>query len=386
MIHLVLREPIEYQKTLCQALSGAYGERFVVWFASKNLNSVRDANETFGQRFLPDAGYLALLRELKADTQAIVILGGWASPFAWLTLLMTWMLSVPIFIWADHPHPRRRRGRLRRLYLKLVSRRISGLLACGKPTVDHLATLGFDPNEITNFPYWVRVPEEWCLPPGCESNPTKEPIRLLAVGRLVPVKAFDTAIKAVALANEKAGEQIATLEVIGEGVERDRLEGFAKTVDAHGAIRFSGWLANDEVCRRITKSDALIVPSTFEPYGVVVLEALANGRAVLASDQVVAALDRDDASGAILFHSVADATTLARQIKMLAEDRIVLKQAACAARAIAEQWKPERAPLILNSALQRAQTRDGFKWRDPAEVPVDSSRQQAANHIASSQL
>jgi glycosyltransferase involved in cell wall biosynthesis len=386
MIHLVLREPIEYQKTLCQALSGAYGERFVVWFASKNLNSVRDAHETFAQRFLPDTGYLALLRELKADTQAIVILGGWASPFAWLTLLITWMLAVPVFIWADHPHPRKRRGRVRRLYLKVVSRRISGLLACGKPTVDHLATLGFDPDQITNFPYWVRVPEEWCLPPGGESNRTKEPIRLLAIGRLVPVKAFDVAIKAVALANEKAGEQIATLEVIGEGVERDRLEELARTVDVHGAIVFAGWLANDEVGRRITESDALIVPSSFEPYGVVVLEAMANGRVVLASDQVVAALDRDDASGAIRFHSVADVTTLAQQIKMLAEDRIMLKQAAHAARAIAEQWKPERAVLILNSALQRAQTRDGLKWRDPAVAPADNSRQPAAKHIASSQL
>jgi glycosyltransferase involved in cell wall biosynthesis len=98
----------------------------------------------------------------------------------------------------------------------------------------------------------------------------------------------------------------------------------------------------------------LIVPSSFEPYGVVVLEALAQGRPVLASDQVVAALDRDNDSGAILFHSVGHCETIARQVTMLAEDRNLLRDAGRSGREIAEQWKPERAASILNSAFPAA--------------------------------
>jgi glycosyltransferase involved in cell wall biosynthesis len=354
MIHLVIREPVEYQKTLCQALEKAYDGNFVAWFAGKRIATLSDSSETYVSRFLPHVGYRRMFRELKADTQPIVILGGWSSTFAWVTLLITAALRVPVFIWADHPLPRQRRNLLRLVYLKLLNRRVAGVLACGKPTVDHLATIGFDREKITNFPYWVRVPEAWSLPDR-EANQPEAPIRLLTVGRLVSVKGFDVAIRAVAAANEKPDQPIATLEVIGEGIERQQLEALALTLGMQRSITFSGLLSNDEVCRRMAESDALIVPSSFEPYGVVVLEALAQGRLVLASDRVIAALDRDNKKGAILFHSVGDSVALAQQLTMLAGNRNILREGAHAAREIAEQWKPERAALILNSAIQAAQ-------------------------------
>src|ERR1041385_540966 len=259
MIHLVIREPVEYQKTLCRALEEAYDGNFVAWFASKRPATQSDSNETYVSRFLPDVGYLRLVPELKAEAQPVVILGGWSSTFAWLTLLITTALRVPVFIWADHPFPRARRNSLRRIYLKLLNRRVAGMLACGKPTVDHLASLGFDQNKITNFPYWVRVPEAWSLPPSCEANQPEQPIRLLAAGRLVPVKSFDVAIQAVALANKTAGRDVATLEVIGEGTEQQRLQALAVSLGIQKSVTFSGWLANHEVSSRMSESDALIV-------------------------------------------------------------------------------------------------------------------------------
>ena len=379
MIHLVIREPIDYQKTLCQALNDAYPGNFVVWFASQPAPTLREAHETFVRRFLPDDGYVRLFRELKADAQPLVILGGWSSTFAWVTLLITTILRVPVFIWADHPHPRPGRNLMRRVFLKLLSHRVAGLLACGKPTVDHLAGLGFDRSAISNFPYWVRVPEAWSLPPGCGANQSKDTIRLLTVGRLVQVKGFDIAIRAVALANEEAGKEIATLEVIGDGIERQPLEALVNDLGVARSVTFSGGLSNDEVCRRLIESDGLIVPSLFEPYGVVVLEALANARLVLASDRVVAALDRDNEKGAILFHAVGDSAAVARQIRVLAEDRHLLQKAAHAAREIAEEWKPERAALILNSAFQAAHKtlnsptsmESGFTLHQP-QAPTDT--------------
>src|SRR2546430_11597214 len=37
-----------------------------------------------------------------------VILCGWSSPMTNRTLLLTTLLRIPVFIWADHPHPRQR--------------------------------------------------------------------------------------------------------------------------------------------------------------------------------------------------------------------------------------------------------------------------------------
>jgi glycosyltransferase involved in cell wall biosynthesis len=351
MIHLVIREPIEYQKTLCRALNHAYSGRFVAWFATRP-QAKSQADEPFATRFLPDVGYARLFRELKADAQPIVILGGWSSTFAWLTLLITTILRVPVFIWVDHPHPRRRNefvSRLREAWIRFLGRHSAGFLACGQPTVLHLNSLGVPLNRITSFPYWVALPKEWSLPADRQKG--DEPLRLVTIGRQVPVKSFATAIEAVTTVNRRAGAGVVTLELIGDGPERSSLEALAQSFGANDAIIFSDWLDNHEVQNRIRASDAVVVPSTFEPYGVVVLEALANGRPVLASDGVVAAHDRDDGSGAILFHQANACAQLANQIEELTGDIAGLKRRCEAARLIGERWPPEHAAAILGRAM-----------------------------------
>ena len=357
MIHLVIREPIAHQRTLCQALSDSYKGAFIAWFAQKCEPLIPKAGEDFTRRFLSDVGYAALYRELRSDPAAIVILGGWSSAIAHKTLLITQLLHIPVFIWTDHPHPRKRSrvfARLRKTYLRFLANRVSGFLACGKPTVSHLESLGIASAKITNFPYWVNIPEEWSLPERCRENRNSEPLHLTAIGRLVPVKAFEIAIEAVALANQKAGHRVVTLEVIGEGPERKHLEALVRSLNLEGLVEFPGRLSNEAAWRRLRDADALVVTSRFEGYGVVVLEALASGRPVLASDGVIAALDRDDGFGGILFHPAGDVEFLAQQIKILAGDQNVVRMASEAARAIAQQWPVTRAAAMLQPFFDRA--------------------------------
>jgi glycosyltransferase involved in cell wall biosynthesis len=354
MIHLVIREPVAYQRTLCQALSDSYKSAFVAWFVEEGEPFVPPPREDFRRRFISEVGYGKLYRELRSDPQPIVILGGWSSAIAHKTLSITRLLRVPVFIWTDHPHPRQRNwvfDRGRKAYLRILGKRVAGFLACGEPTVKHLESLGIAPEKITNFPYWVDLPQTWSPPKGCEEN--QEPLRLIAVGRQVSVKAFEVAIAAIALVNKNAGRCLATLELVGDGPERRRLEALAKSKGPDDVVKFSGWVENDQVWKLISDADALIIPSRFEPYGVVVLEALANGRPVLASDQVVAALDRDDGKRAIFFHPAGDPRPLAEQIRTLSENRNFLKASSLAARAIAEEWPPARAAAILQPILDQ---------------------------------
>jgi len=238
------------------------------------------------------------------------------------------------------------------MYLHLLSRCAAAFLACGTPTVEHLATLGIPRAKIFNFPYWVDVPADW-FPPSriFDENSTARPLRLLAIGRLVSMKGFDVAIRAVELANQNAERRVAELSIIGDGPERESLEQLVDSLGIASSVTFKGRLDNSTVCEHLREADAVIVPSAFEPYGVVVLEALAHGRPVLASDQVIAALDRADESGAIRLHSVGDVKQLAAQIKMLVDDRTVQRTASDAARKIAELWKPERAAQMLQGVL-----------------------------------
>ncbi len=360
MIHLVTWLPLPYQLTLCQTLSDAYGPAFVAWFAEgahEEFPYSSGPQNSFSHHYLSDVGYGKFFRELKADPEAIVILCGWSSPMTNKTLLMTNLLRIPVFIWADHPHPRKRSWvaeRSRRLYLQFLARMASGFLACGTPTVEHLVSLGIERKKVTNFPYWVELPQEWSVPKRClDEDAAPRPLRLLAIGRHVPVKQFEVAIEAVALANKRAGRELVELVMVGDGPERPRLEALARSLSCQASVTFPGWLETDEVYEKLREADALVITSRFEPYGVVVLEAMAAGRAVLAAAGVVAARDRDEGTGAISLHPIGDAECLAEQITLLASDCERLRKASLSSRATAEKWPRERAITIIDEVLKK---------------------------------
>jgi len=357
MIHLVTRLPLSYHRTLCRALDDSYDGAFVAWFAeraSEDFPLSSSTGDRFKHHFLSEVGYRKFFRSLMSDSEAVVILGGWSSPMTNRTLLMTTLLRIPVFIWADHPHPHRRtwmKHRARKLYLKLIAGLVSGFLCCGRPTVEHLRSLGLDGTKLTEFPYWVDVPERWSSP-TVAAEP--KPLRLIAIGRHIAVKQFEVAIKAVALTNTKSNRRSVELVLVGDGPERAMLESTAKSLGCADALHFGGWLEGEELFHQIESADALVLTSSFDAYGVVVLEAMARGRPVFASDGVVAALDRDDGSGAIITHPAGDAELLAQQIELFANDRERLLRASFAARAIAEKWKPQRAATILDGVLVKS--------------------------------
>ncbi|HYX30379.1 MAG TPA: glycosyltransferase family 4 protein [Pyrinomonadaceae bacterium] len=359
MIHLITRLPLPYHQTLCRTLHDGLQGNFCAWFAERSNADFpfKAAPElSFRHHYLSEVGYTDLWHSLKQNPKAAVILGGWSSPMTKRTLLITSMLRVPVFIWSDHPHPRKRNrvtATLRESYLRLLSRAfVRGFLVCGEMTGEHLAEMGIPRDRIFNFPYWVDLPECWTLPNRClESDHQRKPLRLLAVGRHVIGKGFDVAIRAVKVANERSGGRAAELVLVGDGPERANLQHLVASLGLEDSVSFSGWLENTAVQSELVRSDALIVPSEFEGYGVAVREALAQGRPVLCSDQVIAARDERVESNAILLHSFGDAETLAKHILLLARETDLLRNASEEARRLAEQWQPGRALAILRDIL-----------------------------------
>lgn len=100
----------------------------------------------------------------------------------------------------------------------------------------------------------------------------------LFVGRLVPNKGCDVAIRAVARSPELR------LRILGDGPSRSELESLATRLGVGDRVAFDGWCDRPEVERRLAECLALVVPSMWpEPFGLVALEAFAKGRPVLAS-------------------------------------------------------------------------------------------------------
>ena len=102
----------------------------------------------------------------------------------------------------------------------------------------------------------------------------ERPLHLAFVGRLVPLKGVDLLLEAAAPLLRRGD---ATLEILGEGPERESLERMTERLGLAGSVRFAGWIEHRELQHRLADADVLAFPSIREFGGGVVLEAMAVG-------------------------------------------------------------------------------------------------------------
>jgi glycosyltransferase involved in cell wall biosynthesis len=105
---------------------------------------------------------------------------------------------------------------------------------------------------------------------------------LLFAGRLVSRKGVDVALRALARLHER-GRPL-SLTICGDGPARDRLEAMSRELNVADDVNFRGWTEPDELAALYQKSQAALIPSRKEPFGIVVLEAIAGGCPVVASN------------------------------------------------------------------------------------------------------
>jgi glycosyltransferase involved in cell wall biosynthesis len=104
--------------------------------------------------------------------------------------------------------------------------------------------------------------------------------QLCFVGRLVPLKGVDLLLRAFA---EVADESPARLTIVGDGPQREELEALAATLGIEKQVDFTGWLDPDACAQALNDCDLFVFPSLQEAGGVVVLEAMAAARPVVAA-------------------------------------------------------------------------------------------------------
>jgi glycogen(starch) synthase len=104
---------------------------------------------------------------------------------------------------------------------------------------------------------------------------------ILCVGRLVPQKGIEYFIRAIPSIAKRYPE--AKFVIVGEGWSRDILEAEARAGGQNRKIQFTGFASDREVINLMTSADVLVVPSVYEPFGIVALEGMATGVPVVAS-------------------------------------------------------------------------------------------------------
>jgi D-inositol-3-phosphate glycosyltransferase len=182
---------------------------------------------------------------------------------------------------------------------------------------------------------------------------------LLFVGRIEPLKGVDTILEALALLKTQRPDllQGLTLSIIGgdptaargENAEMDRLKALRAALGLEESVIFLG--ARDQTTLRAyyAAAEALIMPSDYESFGMVALEAMACGTPVIASAVGgLAFLVRDGVNG---YHvPVREPQALAEKIcAVLCAPEQRAKLAANAARDAAEYAWSRIADRLLSA-------------------------------------
>jgi len=104
---------------------------------------------------------------------------------------------------------------------------------------------------------------------------------VLFVGRLVYEKGVHVFVNAV---RQVAKSVNAKFIIVGNGYMRDQLSGLVKTMGLEHKVLFTGFVDDDTLRKLQRVADVSVVPSLFEPFGIVALEAMAAKSPVVVSD------------------------------------------------------------------------------------------------------
>ena len=104
---------------------------------------------------------------------------------------------------------------------------------------------------------------------------------VLFVGRLVYEKGAHVLINAIPKVLEKVN---AKFVIVGSGYMKDQLSNIVKSMGLEHKVLFTGFLEEQKLLRLQKCADVSVVPSLFEPFGIVALEAMAARSPVVVSD------------------------------------------------------------------------------------------------------
>ncbi|MCQ2385166.1 MAG: glycosyltransferase, partial [Clostridia bacterium] len=190
------------------------------------------------------------------------------------------------------------------------------LLSPGTAGDDFLLYYGAEPEKIRRYPF-TSVKRDYLLSSPLSEEEKREKKKalgmpeekaVLTVGRFIPLKRFDTLLKAAKSLPDSVGIYFIGGEPTEEYVELAREAGA-------GRVHFLGFMNQNDLKEYYMAADVFTMTTESDVWGLVVNEAMACGLPVVSTDKCVAGvcLIRDGVNGYLV--PVGDETVLADRLK-----------------------------------------------------------------------
>lgn len=275
----------------------------------------------------------------------VMLVYGYAYLGFWIAILAARKAGVPLILSTDAISISPRDGHqwkvpIKRFLLPRIFELADVVLAPSSGTVKFLRSLGIPEEHIVLTPYTVdndrfakaaarvdrrAVRETWGIPPDV-------PV-VLFCGKFVPWKRPQDVLRAFS----RADIPHAWLVFAGEGSLRPSLEAEAKYLGVE-RVHFLGFVNQSALPKVYIASDVLVLPSEYEPFGLVVNEAMVCGLPVVVSDRVGAGRDLVIPEETGFIYPVRDVEALAEILRRLLTGPELRHRMGKAARKRMETW------------------------------------------------
>ncbi len=184
----------------------------------------------------------------------------------------------------------------------------------------------------------------------CDKKMFPSLFTFLYVGRLIEHKNIEALIQQF---NDKFNDKAAVLRIVGSGVQSNYLENKYKS----NKVIFTGKLFGKDLINEFHNASCFVCPSFFEPWGLVVNEALSSGLPVIATKEVGACYDLIEGKETGLI--ARDNNEIGEKMLQLFEDNTLLKRYSLNASALMkEYWNDNLYESCLNDAIKKVE-----RWR-----------------------
>lgn len=313
-VFAILHEPASYTVARNRAVYDKMGIRYCYINSSSLAKANYRATEeilmemTFRRRFIK-------LKNILKDND-IIIMNGYTGGIFLMLFFLNLFYKKTIGIDSDtqlNIPAKFIKKLVKSIYLRTIfsNKRIYGLPGGTGSHTDLFRHYGMRANHIFLMPMMVDN-SYFCSQPRENLNP----FIFLFVGRIIGIKNIETLI--IAFLNIFDRDKNVTLRIVGEGEDLPYLKDKYRT---KSNICFAGAKFAEELQKEYNNAHTLVLPSSHEPWGLVVNEAMAAGLPVIVSDKVGAGWDLVNGhnTGFIFRHS--DTKELQEAMRQLANDK-----------------------------------------------------------------
>jgi len=300
----------------------------------RNARLMRDVDAVM-RRVRPDLvhmqsceGNVPLAVGIVARAHGVPSLIKFSSDFAWTRLNRDRYLDID---YADIHN-----SSLRARYYTVLQRTILGqydLIWATSPFQEQAlqGAYGLPANLIHSLPNLMQLSRA----PQCEVQDGDRPLLALLVARLVPAKGVDIAIRALALLDDCSVQ----LRIVGEGLPEyvATLQQLARSLGIENKVQFVGAVPPNAIEQQFAAADLFVLPSLYEPFGIVFVQAMAAGLAVVAT-QVggVPSIIVDGETGLLV--APGSPALVAAGLRRLAQDPSLRRRLGDAAKAACQRF------------------------------------------------